>query len=81
MMTQKNSLNGSQKIPLKRADKMQEKIVDTIQEEKFKQTEIGLIPEEWEVVRLGEIAKTSAGGSAPQDSEYFGGKNPFVRVQ
>jgi len=47
----------------------------------FKQTEIGLIPEDWEVVKLGEIAKISSGGSAPQGEEYFNGKNPFIRVQ
>jgi len=27
----------------------------------FKQTEIGLIPEDWEVVRLGEIAELKYG--------------------
>lgn len=47
----------------------------------FKETEIGLIPEEWEVVKLGEVAEISSGGSAPQGKKYFGGNNPFVRVQ
>jgi type I restriction enzyme S subunit len=47
----------------------------------FKETELGLLPEEWEVVRLGEVAEISSGGSAPQGKEYFGGKNPFIRVQ
>lgn len=32
-------------------------------------------------VRLSEVADVSAGGSAPQGEEYFGGTNPFVRVQ
>jgi len=31
---------------------MQKKIVDSIQEKKLKQTEIGIIPEDWEIVRL-----------------------------
>jgi type I restriction enzyme S subunit len=47
----------------------------------FKETEIGLIPEDWEVVKLGEVAEISSGGSAPQGKEYFGGNNPFIRVQ
>jgi type I restriction enzyme S subunit len=47
----------------------------------FKETELGPLPEEWEVVRLGEVAEISSGGSAPQGKEYFGGKNPFIRVQ
>lgn len=46
----------------------------------FKQTEIGLIPEDWEVGRLGEVVEISAGGSAPQDDRFFGGNNPFIRV-
>ena len=48
----------------------------------FKETEIGLIPEDWSVVKLGDVAKVSAGGSAPQGEEYFKrGKYPFIRVQ
>ncbi|NPB03903.1 MAG: restriction endonuclease subunit S [Thermotogae bacterium] len=45
-------------------------------------TELGPLPEEWEVVRLGEVATIKSGGSAPQGERYFvGGKRPFVRVQ
>ena len=44
-------------------------------------TELGLLPEEWEVVPLGELASVASGGSAPQGDHYFGGNNPFVRVQ
>jgi len=47
----------------------------------FKETEIGLIPEDWEVVRLGEVAEISSGGSAPQGKKYFEGNSPFIRVQ
>ena len=47
----------------------------------FKETEIGLIPEDWEIVKLGDVAEISSGGSAPQGNNYFNGKNPFVRVQ
>ncbi|WP_107689386.1 restriction endonuclease subunit S [Coprothermobacter proteolyticus] len=47
----------------------------------LKETEIGLVPEHWEVVRLGEIGEVTAGGSAPQERYYFNGRHPFVRVQ
>jgi len=48
----------------------------------LKETEIGLIPESWEVAKLGEVASVTSGGPAPQGEEYFtGGSFPFVRVQ
>jgi len=50
-------------------------------ESRFKETEIGLIPEHWEVVKLGEVAEISSGGSAPQGKKYFEGNSPFIRVQ
>ena len=53
-----------------------------MKENNFKQTEIGLIPEDWEVVRLREVADVKAGQSAPQGEKYFkNGKYPFIRVQ
>ncbi len=51
-------------------------------ETKFKKTEIGDIPEGWEVRKLGEIAHLEGGQSAPQGERYFqNGKYPFIRVQ
>ncbi len=47
----------------------------------FMETEIGLIPEDWKTVKLGDVAEISSGGSAPQGDNYFNGKNPFIRVQ
>ena len=47
----------------------------------FKETEIGLIPVDWDIVKLDDIAVISSGGSAPQGEKYFNGKHPFVRVQ
>ncbi|MGB9898222.1 restriction endonuclease subunit S [Thermanaerothrix sp.] len=47
----------------------------------YRRTELGPLPEEWRVVRLGEVGRISAGGSAPQGTQYFGGTHPFVRVQ
>jgi type I restriction enzyme S subunit len=45
----------------------------------YKQTEIGEIPEEWEITRLGELAEI-VGGSTPStnQSEYWDGSFPFV---
>jgi type I restriction enzyme S subunit len=49
---------------------------------KLKKTEIGEIPEDWGVVKLGEICEILSGGNAPQELKYFeNGKYPFVRVQ
>jgi len=47
----------------------------------LKEAEIGLVPEDWEVVRLGDVAKISSGGAAPQGKDYFNGRHPFIRVQ
>jgi len=48
----------------------------------LKETEIGEIPKDWEVVKLGEVASITSGGPAPQGEEYFSkGSFPFVRVQ
>ena len=53
----------------------------TQQNNEHKETELGLLPKEWEVVRLGDVAKISSGGSAPQGRKYFNGDKPFIRVQ
>jgi len=66
----------------KMAQETLEKFEGENKENNFKQTEIGLIPEDWEVVRLGEVAEVKAGQSAPQGEKYFqNGKYPFIRVQ
>jgi type I restriction enzyme S subunit len=40
-----------------------------------------IIPDDWDIKILGDIADVSSGGSAPQGDKYFNGENPFVRVQ
>jgi len=63
-------------------EKTMERRVTFYEETNFKTTEIGEIPEDWEVVKLGEVAEVTSGGSAPQGEKYFiNGHNPFVRVQ
>ena len=44
------------------------------------ETEIGLVPEGWEVVRLGEVAKTYSGGTPKRNKpEYWGGDVHWVK--
>ena len=51
-------------------------------ETNFKETPIGKIPREWDIVKLEAVASVSAGGNAPQGEKYFrNGKYPFIRVQ
>ncbi len=45
----------------------------------YKRTEVGVIPEEWNVASLGEMAKIATGGTPPtHDSTYYGDEYPFV---
>ena len=46
-----------------------EKLEGENKENNFKQTEIGLIPEDWEVVRLGEVSEIKQ-GKTPRREEY-----------
>ncbi|MGB9694204.1 MAG: restriction endonuclease subunit S [Fervidobacterium sp.] len=51
-------------------------------ETEFKETLIGKIPKNWQVLKLKEVADVDTGGNAPQGEKYFkDGKHPFVRVQ
>ena len=47
-----------------------------------KQTEIGPVPESWEVVKIGDVAKLQSGGTPARDaSEYWqGGTIPWVKT-
>ena len=55
---------------------MQELLTKGIGHKDFKQTEIGRIPEEWEVVRLGDISLDLIGGGTPSTSNpgYWNGE-------
>ncbi|MFH8086925.1 MAG: restriction endonuclease subunit S, partial [Candidatus Aenigmatarchaeota archaeon] len=48
----------------------------------FKDTEIGRIPKEWEVVKLSEVANVRRGASPrPKgDPRYFGGSIPWIKI-
>ncbi len=48
---------------------------------RFKQTEIGEIPEGWEVVAVGDVCETKSGGTPDrQRPEYWGGTIPWVKT-
>ncbi|MBX0311066.1 MAG: restriction endonuclease subunit S [Sulfurihydrogenibium sp.] len=54
--------------------------VDEIDKVKLKESEIGLIPENWEVVKLGEVAEITMGQSPPGDTYNTYGKGiPFLQ--
>lgn len=45
----------------------------------YKQTEVGVIPEDWDVKSIGDIAVISSGGTPNRKiSEYWGGDIPWV---
>lgn len=63
-----------------------EGVVDSRQhtgERKFKETEIGKIPKEWELVKLREVADLNRGKFAHRprnDPKFYGGKIPFIQT-
>jgi type I restriction enzyme S subunit len=60
----------------------QKSVVQTIKAG-YKQTEIGLIPCDWEVKKLGEIVDKIIGGGTPSRSnkEFWGNEIPWVTVK
>jgi type I restriction enzyme S subunit len=57
--------------------------VEFYKETKFKDTEIGKIPKEWEVVKLDEVCMKIKAGGTPLTSrkEYYNGNIPFVKIE
>jgi len=49
----------------------------------FKETELGALPEEWEVVRLGDVVEKMKAGGTPRRSEkrFWGGSIPFIMIE
>ena len=49
-------------------------------EENLKQSAIGKIPKDWDVVTIGDIAETASGGTPSRaKKEYYGGAIPWVK--
>lgn len=46
----------------------------------LKDTEIGLMPEDWEIVRISDVAQTKSGGTPNRSkSDYYGGQIRWVK--
>jgi len=59
---------------------MQELLTKGIGHKEFKDTEIGGIPKDWEVKKIGDIAQTSSGGTPNRaKKEYYNGNIPWVK--
>lgn len=83
---------------VQRAIEAQERIIQTTNElkkalmhklfteglsgEPQKQTEIGLVPESWEVCKVGDVAKVQSGGTPSRDvtENWSGGTIPWVKT-
>ncbi len=62
---------------------MHKLFTEGLRNELQKQTEIGLIPESWEVVPLGEVARIERGKFSHRprnEPRFYGGKYPFVQT-
>ena len=54
--------------------------IRSLKTHKYKESELGLIPVEWEMSCLGKISRTFAGGTPNRDEElYYGGDIPWVK--
>jgi len=48
---------------------------------RFKKTEIGMVPEEWDVAPLGRLCRVTSGGTpSRQNPEYWNGGIPWVKT-
>lgn len=46
----------------------------------YKNSPLGIIPQEWEVKKLGNVAESFSGGTPKADNnEYYDGNIPFIR--
>jgi len=53
-------------------------VTNTIIKKGYKQTEIGVIPEDWKVKKLEEVGETYGGLSGKKKSDFDGGKYPYI---
>jgi len=62
---------------------MQELLTRGIGHKEFKDTGIGKIPKEWDVVKLDEVCMKIKAGGTPLTSrkEYYNGNIPFVKIE
>ena len=55
-------------------------LIEEAERVSFKETEIGLVPEHWEVVRLGEIFEIQQGKALSPKSRFGSRMRPFLRT-
>jgi len=55
----------------------------TLQTEEYKQTELGELPKDWEVVKVKEVSEKLKAGGTPSrgKKEYWNGDIPFVLIE
>ncbi|MEM5861197.1 MAG: restriction endonuclease subunit S, partial [Candidatus Aenigmatarchaeota archaeon] len=60
---------------------MQKLLTKGIGHKEFKDSEIGRIPKEWKVIRIGEVAEKFVSGGTPSTKEpkYWNGDIPWIR--
>ncbi|MDD5049855.1 MAG: restriction endonuclease subunit S [Methanoregulaceae archaeon] len=55
--------------------------IDEAEQVPLKETEIGMVPEVWEIVRLGDFFKISSGGTpSRKESQYWNGDIPWIKT-
>jgi len=61
---------------------MHKLFTEGLRNEPQKQTEIGLVPESWEVCKVGDVAKIQSGGTPTRDvpENWNGGNIPWVKT-
>lgn len=61
---------------------MQKLLSEGIWHSEFKESEVGRIPKEWEVVRLENVVKKLQSGGTPlsTNQDFYGGDIPFVKI-
>jgi type I restriction enzyme, S subunit len=61
---------------------MHQLFTEGLRNEPQKQTEIGLVPESWEICRVGDVAKIQSGGTPSRDipENWVGGNIPWVKT-
>lgn len=61
---------------------MHKLFTEGLRNEPQKQTEIGLVPESWEVCKVGDVAKTQSGGTPTREvaENWSGGTIPWVKT-
>lgn len=81
------SIEATEKLISKLSDLkkalMQELFTKGIGHSRFKNSPLGKIPEEWEVVRLGDVAKVKTGpfGAQLHESDYLESGTPIITVE